>query len=411
MRLLFITDNFPPEVNAPASRTFEHINHWKKNKNVDITVITCFPNFPEGRVFEGYKNKIFSIEYKSGIRVIRVWTYIAPNTGLIKRSLDFMSFAISASLAGIFIKFDIIVATSPQFFTTFAGFFLSKIKNKPWIFELRDLWPEIIFIQLDNMKKGFLSFLLEKIELFLYKDCDLVISLTNSYKENLIRRGINKNKIKVITNGVNLELFKYSNFNIKRNKKNVLTVGYIGTHGISQGLDFILNSISLLKIKDFEFQFIGSGACRENLIRLSQKLELKNVTFINEQERKNIPNYYSNIDVALVCLKKNEIFERVIPSKIFEACAMGKPILLGVDGEAKFLVDKYKAGVFFSPENHNAFKESLYLLKNKLRYQEYKNGSLKLSKDYSREKLAKEMLDLIQKVYYSSKKKNKLFIS
>ena len=144
MKLLFITDNYPPEVNAPASRTFEHINIWKKKKDVEITVITCFPNFPQGKIFNGYKNKLFSIENVAGVKIIRLWTYIAPNNGIFRRLVDFISFAISSSIAGLFLKFDIVIATSPQFFTTFAAFFLSKVKNKPWIFELRDLWPESI---------------------------------------------------------------------------------------------------------------------------------------------------------------------------------------------------------------------------------------------------------------------------
>ena len=142
MKLLFITDNYPPEVNAPASRTYEHINIWNKKQDIEITVLTCFPNFPKGKLFKGYKNKLFSIEYVEGVRIIRLWTYIAPNDGIFRRLLDFISFAISSSIAGLFIKFDIVLATSPQFFTTFAAFFLSKVKNKPWIFELRDLWPE-----------------------------------------------------------------------------------------------------------------------------------------------------------------------------------------------------------------------------------------------------------------------------
>ena len=195
------------------------------------------PNFPKEKFFKGYKNKFFSIEYDKGVRVIRLWTYIAPNSGIFRRLIDFISFAISSSIAGLFLQFDIIVATSPQFFTTLAAFFLSKVKNKPWIFELRDLWPEIAFVQLNATRLKLISIFFEKIELFLYKNCNLIISLTNSYKENLIHRGINPEKIKVITNGVNLNLFKKIQ-RLKRLKKKKFTIGYIGTHGISQGLEF-----------------------------------------------------------------------------------------------------------------------------------------------------------------------------
>ena len=399
MKLLFITDNYPPEVNAPASRTFEHISIWKEKQDVEITVITCFPNFPKGKLFTGYKNKLFSTEYVEGVRIIRVWTYIAPNSGIFRRLADFISFAFSSSIAGLFLEFDLVIATSPQFFTTFAACFLSKVKNKSWIFELRDLWPEKAFVLLDASHLKLISSFFERIELFLYKDCNLIIALTNSYKENLIDRGINSQKIKVITNGVNLNLFGINSKNktLKNDKK--FTVGYIGTHGISQGLDFILNAISICKLNDIHFLFIGDGACKKQLVKLAKTLHLKNVRFIDTCERKKIPNYYSLIDVALVCLKKDNIFKRVIPSKIFEASAMGKPILLGVDGEAKDLVKKYSAGIYYEPEDYASFKKNIYLIKKELSNKKFEDGCKMLANDFSREKLANKMFNYIYELY------------
>ena len=143
MKVLFLTDNFPPEVNAPATRTYEHCCEWVK-KGVEVTVITCAPNFPDGKVFNGYKNKVYQTEIIDGIKVVRVWTYINANKGFIKRILDYLSFMVASFLAGIFIKTDIIVATSPQFFTSISGRWLSFWKRKPWIMEVRDLWPESI---------------------------------------------------------------------------------------------------------------------------------------------------------------------------------------------------------------------------------------------------------------------------
>ena len=142
-KILFLTDNFPPEVNAPASRTYDHCREWVKNGN-DVTVITCAPNFPQGKVYDGYKNKVWQEEWVDGIRVIRVWSYIVANKGFIKRTLDFISYSISSFIAGLFIKTDVIVATSPQFFTALSGRTLSFWKHRPWIMEVRDLWPESI---------------------------------------------------------------------------------------------------------------------------------------------------------------------------------------------------------------------------------------------------------------------------
>ena len=141
MRILFLTDNFPPETNAPATRTYEHCLKWI-NMGYKVTVITCFPNFPKGKVFEGYTNKLYQKENIDGITVIRVWSYIAANQGFIKRIIDFVSFAITSFFAGLFVgKVDVIIGTSPQFFTTLSAYGLSVVKRKPWIFELRDLWP------------------------------------------------------------------------------------------------------------------------------------------------------------------------------------------------------------------------------------------------------------------------------
>ena len=143
MRILFLTDNFPPEMNAPATRTWEHCKEWI-NLGVSVTVITCTPNFPEGKVYNGYKNKFLQTEIIDGIKVVRVWSFISANNGFLKRIIDYTSYAMMSFIVGLWYKCDVIIATSPQFFTALSGFTLSIFKRKPWIFELRDLWPESI---------------------------------------------------------------------------------------------------------------------------------------------------------------------------------------------------------------------------------------------------------------------------
>ena len=143
MKILFLTDNFPPEVNAPATRTYEHCREWIR-QGAEVTVITCTPNFPQGKVYKGYTNKPYQQEMMDGIHVIRVWSYITANEGFIKRTLDYISFSVTSFLAGLFQQADIIIATSPQFFTALSGRTLSFWKRKPWIMEVRDLWPESI---------------------------------------------------------------------------------------------------------------------------------------------------------------------------------------------------------------------------------------------------------------------------
>jgi len=168
MHILFLTDNFPPEVNAPASRTYEHSREWVKSGE-QVTIITCAPNFPKGKVFSGYKNKLWQTEVIDGIKVIRVWTYITANEGFFKRTLDYVSFMISAVIASFFVKkVDIVIGTSPQFFTVCAAYLVGLFKRKPWVFELRDLWPETINT-VSAIKSRKLLFFLERIELFLYR--------------------------------------------------------------------------------------------------------------------------------------------------------------------------------------------------------------------------------------------------
>jgi len=401
MKILFITDNFPPEVNAPATRTYEHVKEWQK-KGVEVTVITCFPNFPHGEVYTGYKNILYKEEYLNGIKVIRVWSYIARNSGFLKRVLDYVSFAFMAFIIGLFQKQDVIIATSPQFFTTWVAFGLSKIKKKPWIFELRDLWPASIK-SVGLIQEGRLYRLLEKNELFLYKDANKVIVVTDAFKKNLISRGIYENKIEVVTNGSNMELFyprdKDTKLLKELNLENKFIIGYIGTHGMAHSLDFIMRSLSKIDDLDIHFLFIGDGAMKQIIVDIAEELGLRNVTFLNPIAKEEVPKYLSIIDVSLAPLKKEDNFKTVIPSKIFEASAMLKPTLLGVEGQAQEILEKYQAGLCFEPENRASFIEKLLILKNDdVIYKNCQDGCQKLADDYDRKKLAQKMLDIIFKV-------------
>ena len=398
MKILFLTDNFPPEVNAPATRTYEHCQEWIK-KGAEVTVITCAPNFPHGRLYKGYKNRFYQKEKIDGIEVIRVWSYMSSNHGFVKRVLDYLSFSFMSFWVGLFQKFDIIVATSPQFFTTWTGYGLSKLKRKPWIFELRDIWPESIKT-VGALNQGYILNTLEKIELALYRDATKVVAVTDAFKENLISRGIAKEKIEVVTNGSNLELFLARKKDIKLLKKlnleNKFIVGYIGTHGLAHSLDFIVQSISKITDKSIHFLFIGDGAMKKSVVQLADRLNLENITFLNPIPKEEVPFYLSICDISLAPLKNKENFKTVIPSKIFEASAMEKPTLLGVRGEAQKIIEKYNAGICFEPENEKDFIEKLMMLKSEKLYLESVKGCKSLAQAYDRKKLAKEMLEIIQ---------------
>ena len=407
MKILFLTDNFPPEVNAPATRTYEHCLEWV-SKGVEVTVLTCNPNFPHGKLYRGYKNKFYQVEYIDGIKIIRVWTYMTANQGFFKRIIDYLSYAFMAFIVGLFQKFDIIIATSPQFFTTWTGWTLSKCKRKPWIFELRDIWPESLRT-VGAIKHEKLINFLEKIELGLYRSSNKVIAVTDAFKTNLISRNINANKISVITNGSNNELFgirpKNKELIHKLQLEGKFIVGYIGTHGMAHSLAFIIQSIQKIKDPTIHFLFIGDGAIKKEIVELSDNLKLKNITFLDPVSKDDVPLYLSICDISLAPLKSNDNFKTVIPSKIFEAAAMGKPTLLGVQGQAQEILEKYNAGVCFIPENEDDFILKLQKIKEKRNYSSYQVGCRELAKVYDRKRLANKMLLIIQDVLlkFSSK--------
>lgn len=401
MKLLFITDNFPPEVNAPATRTYEHCRRWV-DKGVEVTVITCAPNFPTGKVYPGYKNKFYQKEDVEGIEVIRVWSYITANKGFLKRVLDYLSFAIMASIIGLFRKFDLIVATSPQFFTTWAAWALSVIKQSPWIFELRDLWPESIKT-VGAMRQGRLIDTLEKIELGLYRHASLVIPVTEAFKKNLIARGIDAEKIKVVTNGANLELYSQQEQNGDLRKElgldDKFVIAYIGTHGMAHSLDFIVESLAKIDDRNIHFLFIGDGAMKSTVVERAAQLELTNITFLDPIPKDEVPHYLSSCDASLAPLKKSDTFKTVIPSKIFEASAMGKPTLLGVEGQAQEIIESYPAGLCFEPENMQDFLEKTVRLKNDRQlYSQLQDGCRCLAQDFDRQVLADRMLEIMREL-------------
>jgi len=400
MKILFLTDNFPPEVNAPASRTFDHCKEWVK-AGAEVTVITCNPNFPQGKVYEGYKNKWFKQEeMMEGIRVIRVWTYIVPNVGFLKRTLDFISFSLSAFFAGLFVKTDIIVATSPQFFTALAGRTLHWWKRKPWVMEVRDLWPESIKT-VGAMKDNLFIRYFEWEEMRCYRSAKKIVVVTDSFKRKLIERGVDEQKIFVVKNGVDKSLFKPMKKDADIVKQLHLegktVVGYIGTHGMAHKLDFILNCANDLKNdKSLHFILMGGGAEKENLLRMKEELKVDNVTMLDPVPKTEVGRYISVLDICLINLRKSPLFTTVIPSKIFENAAMAIPILMGVEGEAQQIIEGYEAGLCFEPENEADFVSKLNLLRKPEFYDKCKKGCLKLADDFDRKNLANEMFKILK---------------
>lgn len=400
MKILFLTDNFPPEVNAPASRTYDHCRQWVMNGD-DVTVITCAPNFPQGKVYHGYRNRLWHKETMDGIKVIRVWSYIVANKGSFKRTLDFISYSVTSFIAGLFVKADIIIATSPQFFTALSGRTLSFWKRKPWIMEVRDLWPESIKT-VGAINDGKVIRYFEWQEKRCYRSARHIVVVTDSFKHKLCDRGIDGSKISVVKNGVDRSLFsptKHKDAELLKQLKldGKTVIGYIGTHGMAHKLDFILNCASRLQQSNPEYHFllIGNGAEKESLLKLKDELRLHNVTMLDSVPKTEVRRYISLLDVCLINLKKSDLFKTVIPSKIFENAAMEVPILMGVEGEAREIVEGYGAGICFEPENENDFTEKLNQICSPDNQEKYKEGCRHIAADFDRSMLAGKMQTII----------------
>lgn len=360
MHILFLTDNFPPEGNAPATRTYEHTREWVKQGH-EVTVITCAPNFPEGVLFEGYRNKWYQREVMDGINVVRVKTYITANEGFAKRILDYISFGFMGGLVGLFQKRpDVIVSTSPQFFCACGAWVLSVCRWKPWVFELRDIWPASI-TAVGAMQKSAVIRFLEKLELFLYRRADRIVSVTNSFKTELVERGIDGSKIDVVVNGVDLAQYqpvaeKDRSLAGDYGLHGKFVVGYIGTHGMAHALDKVLDAAEQLQANDeIRFLFTGGGAERANLEAQARQRKLTNVVMMPRQPKEMMPAVWSLCDISLISLRDTPLFTKVIPSKIFESMGMGLPMIITCpEGEATGIIRDTRSGMVLPPEDPDA---------------------------------------------------------
>ncbi|MCU6433909.1 glycosyltransferase family 4 protein [Undibacterium sp. Jales W-56] len=404
MHILFLTDNFPPEVNAPASRTFEHCREWVA-QGAKVTVITCAPNFPKGEVFDGYRNALWQRETVGGIEVIRVWSYITANEGFIKRILDYVSFMITATFAALFVrKVDVVIGTSPQFFTACAAWMTGVLKRRPWVFELRDIWPESIKA-VGAMKESLAIRLLERIEMFLYRHASRIVAVTHSFKETLIRRGIDGAKIEVVTNGVDLTNFTPQPKDVELTQRlglgGCFVAGYIGTHGMAHGLETLLDAAETLQgmpeAANVRLIFLGHGAKKAELIANSEVRGLRNVLFLDSVPKTEVARYWSLLDVSIIHLRKTELFGSVIPSKLFECMGMGIPVLHGVQGESAEIVRREGVGEVFESENASKLVDSLMRLRtDPNRFDLYRQNGLIAAKHYDRTSLARAMLKTLK---------------
>lgn len=331
-----------------------------------------------------------------GIRVVRVWSFMARNAGFARRLLDYTSYAASAFIAGLFEAADVIVATSPQFFTTWAGCSLAALRGKPWVFELRDLWPESA-VALGMSGPAPLTRAMARIELALYRNAARVVALTPAFKTRLIERGVPAPKIAVILNGVDRAAFApRANLALKveLSAQGRFLIAYVGTHGLAHGLAPLIEAMA--DLPQAHLLLVGDGAAKSALAETARRGALPNVTLWPQIPRARVPEIIAGVDAMLVSLRRADVFRTVIPSKIFEAAAMEKPILLGAEGQSRAIVEHYGAGLAFAPEDGRAFASAARaLIADPDRVRAMAQGGAVLAAAYDRRKLAAEMLGVL----------------
>ena len=370
----------------------------------ELTVITCPPHFPEGKLFKGYVNT-WARETIDDIEVLRVPTYITANEGVTKRSLGFASYMIMGFLRGLFLKkADLVVATTPQFFNAIAGWALSRLRKMPFVLEVSDLWPASI-TAVGAIRKGGLIRLLERMELFLYRQAHGIVALTQAFKDDMVERGIDASKISVVINGVDLSRYRPQPKDVALAKEvglkdNLMTVGYIGTFGLAHGLENVLETAQALINEPVQFLLVGTGAARAKLEAIASAKALHNVIFVPPQPKERMPQFWSLCDLALVHLSDAPLFSTVIPSKIFEAMGMGLPIVLVARaGEASRIIDAEKAGICVPPKQPLELAKALLGLCHDRDHRDWlRKNSATAAQRYTRQRQADEMLAALGKI-------------
>ena len=408
MKILYVSQYFPPEMGAPAARAAELARYWVQDGH-EVTVLTGFPNHPTGVVPAEYRSKIRRLvmrENLDGVNVVRTWLFPFPNRKAYERILNYSSFCASASTTGMFVSSpDVLIATSPQLLVGLSGWWLARTKRVPFVFEVRDLWPESLAAVGIGNTDSMLNRSLGSVAGFLYKHSEHVVVVTPAFKEYLIQNWrLSPEKISVVENGVESDLFspRVNNADLRRKlgAEGKFVVGYIGTMGMAHGLETLVQAATELQTKapDVLFLMVGEGSDKERVINRARSQGLTNMRFVGQQPREKVPEFISISDVCLVLLKKAELFKTVVPTKMLEFMSCARPVILGVDGQARRILDQAGAGVYVEPENVAALVQVITRLAANpvLRETLGRNGRRHIIEHFSRQQTAKAYIAVLE---------------
>jgi glycosyltransferase involved in cell wall biosynthesis len=405
MRVLYFSQYFLPEVGATQTRAYEMAQGLVRAGH-QVTMIAEVPNHPSGIIPPEYRSKLYERVDLEGMDVIRVWVKTSPEKNFRSRMAFYLSYMVMAILSGLLLargKYQVIYVTSPPLFAGAAAVIVSYLRRLPLVFEVRDLWPESA-IALGEIRNPQAIRWATQLEEVCYRRARKVVVTTNEMVDYLVRRGFSPDKIVVIPNGANTDLFRFDSQLRQKNRAELglvekFVVGYAGLLGIAQGLEACLDAAARLGQRDpsVHFLFIGDGPVKLALQEKAEKEKITNVTFLPSQPRETIPGYLSASDIALVPLTRTRLLG-ALPSKMFDAMACQRPVLLGAEGEAQIVLEKAQAGIVVEPENVEAIVDAILHLKaDTLRsYQMGLNGLKAVEANYSRQALAQKLVNLLE---------------
>ncbi len=405
MRILYVSQYFPPEMGAPAARVHELSREWVKRGD-EVTVLTAFAHHPVGVKAPADRRRWTRRERVDGIDVVRAYVYAAPNKGTRRRMASYLSFMLSAIAIGLVRvrRPDVVVATSPQLLCGLAGYLLARAWGVPYIFEVRDLWPESI-VAVDVMGENLTIRALRRLARHLYHRSDRIVTVGDGYRRQIHSRyGVPLAKMSEVPNGIRRDLFEPGprDNDVRREFGwgDRFVILYLGTHGMAHALHVVLEAAFALRAESHLLAFVGEGADKDRLKRIAAEKRLTNVCFIDQQPKYRVPLFYAACDLGLVPLRDTPLFQDVLPSKIFEYLAMERPILLSVDGQARRLVEDSGGGVFVPPEDSDSLVEAIRRLAGKPQEQRAmgRAGREFVLRHYDRAKQAIVYRDLLAEV-------------
>ncbi len=401
LRVIFLTHYFAPEVGAPQSRLLELATRLVAAGH-SVTVVTGFPNYPTGIVPPAYRGRRSMEEHIDGVRVLRTPVYATPNKGFVRRILNHLSFAVSSVTAvrraG---PADVIFVESPPLFIGLAALAYTRLKRAPFIFNVSDIWPQSA-VELGALRNRLAIRLAEMFELHLYRRAARVSVVTPGMVERLAARGVPRQKLYLLTNGVDTALFRPAEPDLDlvarlglQGRKVFL---YAGTHGMAQGLDVILEAAKATSDPNVLYVLAGEGADKERLVAKAAQQGLENVKFLPNQPKSAMPALLNLAYATIIPLKRLDLFKSALPSKMFESMATSRPIVAALWGEAAELVDTAACGLVVEPEDPDALRAAVEKLAAdpELAGRLGDNGRTYVLAHFDRNEIAARFLDLLR---------------